>query len=369
MTSDRDSELTDLHDDLAHIRQGLGGLVRHNERIWAGFRQIEVAMIGAQSLREVIETLGSQIPALFPRVACVSVACLNPDSEMTQLLQATPDEASPKSFLVVSVAQMSALGMDSGHPRLGPCDAETARLLFPHCEQPPASVAIIPLKLRGRTIGCLNQASFDPGHFTKTTATELIEHLAAIAALCIDNAVVHERQKRDGLTDALTGIANRRWFERRLKEEIVCRERHGQPLSCILVDVDHFKGVNDKYGHGVGDRVLQAVAETLAHSLRAGDVLARYGGEEFCLLLPATRATLAGVIAERMRENVAALSFADLSDDSPRVTVSAGLACLDGQPEPHATDLGAWLVERADSALYQAKQSGRNKVIVAVVSK
>ena len=240
MTSARDSELEELHKELAHIRQGLGGLVRHNERIWAGFRQIEVAMIAAQSVREVIETLTRQITTLFPRVTCVSLACVDPDFELTQLLATGPDEAAPDAFLVIGADQLSALGMDAGRPRLGPCDPETAQLLFPHCRERVASMALIPLKLRGRTIGCLNQASADAGHFSKTSATELIEHLAAIAALCIDNAVIHERLKRDGLTDALTGIANRRWFERRLSEEIERRERHGQPLSCIRVDVDHF---------------------------------------------------------------------------------------------------------------------------------
>jgi diguanylate cyclase (GGDEF)-like protein len=365
MTSARDTELAELHKELAHIRQGLGSLVRHNERIWAGFRQIEVGMIAAHSLREVIETLTNQIPALFPHVTCVSLACLDPDFELTRMLQTANDEAPPDSFRVIGTDRLSALGMDTGRPRLGPCDSETARLLFPHSQQLLASMALVPLRLRGRTIGCLNQASADAGHFSKTSATELIEHLAAIAALCIDNAVINERLKRDGLTDALTGIANRRWFERRLNEEIVRRERHGQPLSCILVDIDRFKEINDNHGHGVGDRVLQAVAATLARSLRAGDVLVRYGGDEFCLLLPATPATLAAVIAERMREGVAALRFADPSAQSLRVTVSAGLACLDGPPEPHAPNLGAWLVERADGALYQAKQSGRNKVVVA----
>lgn len=365
MTSERDSELAELHKELAHVRQGLGGLVRHNERIWAGFRQIEVGMIGAQSLREVIETLSSQIPELFPHVTCVSVACLDPEFELTQQLQAGPDERPLDSFLAIDADQLTALGLDTGRPRLGPCDPASARLLFPHSRSPLASMALIPLRLRGRTIGCLNQASTDAGHFSKTSATELIEHLAAIAALCIDNAVIHERQKRDGLTDALTGVANRRWFERRLHEEVVRRERHGQPLSCILVDVDRFKEINDTHGHGIGDKVLQRVAASLARSLRAGDVLTRYGGEEFCVLLPATPAVVAAVIAERMREGVAELTFADVPVDALRVTVSAGLASLDGPPEPDAPNLGAWLVERADGALYQAKQSGRNKVIVA----
>ena len=365
MTSARDSELAELHKELTDIRQGLGALIRHNERIWAGFRQIEIGMIGAQSLSEVIDILTSQIPALFPRVICVSLACLDPDYELSQLLHAAPVTASLKSFVVISPEQLAALDVDSGKPRLGPCDPAIARLLFPHCERELASMALIPLKLRGQLIGCLNQASLEPGHFSKNSATDLIEHLAAIVAMCIDNAVIHERQKIDGLTDALTGIANRRLFEHRLHEEITRRGRHGHPLSCILVDVDRFKEVNDNYGHGVGDHVLRAVAGALARNLRAGDVLARYGGEEFCLLLPATPATVAAVIAERMREGVATLTFADLSADPLRVTVSAGLACLEGPFKPDTQNLGAWLVEQADAALYQAKQSGRNKVIVA----
>jgi len=364
MTSTKDLEIDELHKDLTNIRQGLGALVRHNERIWAGFRQIEIDMIGAQSLREVVDILTTQIPATFPRVVCVSLACLDPARELTQLLQAAPDATMPKSLVVVGPAQLAALDIESGKPRLGPSNPALADLLFPHCDRREfGSVALIPLKLRGQLIGCLNQASGDPGHFSKTSATDLIEHLAAVTAMCIDNAVNHERQKIDGLTDALTGIANRRLFDHRLREEISHWARHGQPLSCILADIDRFKEINDRHGHGVGDRALRDVAATLARNLRVGDVLARYGGEEFCLLLPATTAAVAAIIAERMREGVAALVF---GDDHWRVTVSVGLACLEGNFRPAAEDVGGWLVEQADAALYRAKQSGRNKVIVSM---
>jgi len=365
MTSARDLELAELHKELTTLRQGLGALVRHNERIWTGFRQIEIGMIGAHSLREVIDSLTRRIPELFPRVSCVSLACLDPDYELTQLLNAAPGEPALQSFIVITPEQLAALGLDSGQPRLGACDPDCARLLFPHSAGELVSMALMPLKLRGRVIGCLNQASPETGHFSKTAGTDLIEHLAAIVAMCIDNAVIHERQKRDALTDALTGIANRRLFEHRLQEEIIRRERHGHPLSCILADVDRFKDINDRHGHGVGDRVLRDVAGVLARNLRAGDVLARYGGEEFCLLLPTTPVAVAAAIAERMREGVAALTFADLSAEALRVTVSAGLACLEGKFKPAAPNIGAWLVEQADAALYRAKQSGRNKVIVA----
>lgn len=364
MTSARDLEIAELHKELTNIRQGLGALVRHNERIWAGFRQIEIGMIGAQSLREVVDILTAQISALFPRVACVSLACLDPARELTQLLEAAPDATVPKSFVVISPEQLAALDIESGTPRLGPSDPALVDLLFPHYDRRKlGSMALIPLKLRSQLIGCLSQASCDPGHFSKTSATDLIEHLAAVTAMCIDNAVNHERQKIDGLTDALTGIANRRLFDHRLREEISHWTRNGQPLSCILADIDRFKEINDRHGHGVGDQVLRDVAAALACNLRFGDVLARYGGEEFCLLLPATTAAVAAAIAERMRQGVAALAF---GGDHWHVTVSVGLACLEGHFRPATEDVGGWLVEQADAALYRAKQSGRNKVMVSM---
>jgi two-component system, cell cycle response regulator len=365
MSSTRELEIVELQKVLTNIQQGVGALVRHNERIWSGFRQIEIGMIGAQSLHEVISILTSQIPALFPNVSCVSLSCLNSDYDFGQYILGESDTEFSKYFNVINMQQLAMLGIDSGKPRLGPSDPELSRLLFPDCDEEIASLAIIPLKFRGKLIGSLNQASRDPAHFTKTSATDLVEHLAAVTAMCIDNAVNHERLKHDGLTDPLTGVANRRLFEHRLHEEVGRWARHGHPLSCILVDVDLFKVVNDSYGHAVGDKVLHAVANALARNLRSGDVLARYGGEEFCLLLPATDINVAALIADRMRQGIANLVFRNIPIEGLRITISAGLVCLDDKCRPTTDDVGAWLIENADAALYQAKQSGRNKVMVA----
>jgi two-component system, cell cycle response regulator len=119
-------------------------------------------------------------------------------------------------------------------------------------------------------------------------ATNFIEWLAAVASVCLENVANNERLKHIGLTDALTGVHNRRYFDQRLREEVDRALRKGQPLSCLLVDVDHFKHVNDKHGHLIGDAVLREVAEQIKDQLRLSDAMARYGGEEFAVLLVQT---------------------------------------------------------------------------------
>ncbi|MBI2783379.1 MAG: diguanylate cyclase [Gammaproteobacteria bacterium] len=157
--------------------------------------------------------------------------------------------------------------------------------------------------------------------------------------------------------DALTGLWNRGyWQERALAELSRCR-RQGTPAVLVLADIDHFKSINDRYGHGVGDQVLRRLAALLQKDLRISDILCRYGGEEFAMVLPDTECAGALVFIERLRETI---MRCDLGPDYPgRVTVSFGLAQL----APVIADLPTW-TEAADTALYQAKQAGRNRSVV-----
>jgi two-component system cell cycle response regulator len=159
--------------------------------------------------------------------------------------------------------------------------------------------------------------------------------------------------------DALTGLYNRRYFERRLGEESAHAKRHKRPFSLVLVDLDHFKLVNDTYGHEDGDRVLCHVAELLGSSLREDDVACRYGGEEFVVLLRATPGPAARVVANRLRATVSATGIELGSKGEVRhVTLSGGVAAAD---ERNAYDVDE-IVDRADKALYRAKRGGRNRV-------
>lgn len=163
--------------------------------------------------------------------------------------------------------------------------------------------------------------------------------------------------ERLSTTDPLTGLANRRSFMTRLNSEVGHSQRTGVALSLIMVDLDHFKAVNDHYGHQGGDEVLRAVAAILAGQMRPYDLAARFGGEEFAVILPETGVAAALQVAERLRAQVASHSFA-APLAALQVTASLGVATL---PSP-AFDTAEALIRSADDALYHAKHQGRNRV-------
>ncbi|MGE8330896.1 MAG: GGDEF domain-containing protein, partial [Paraburkholderia nemoris] len=161
-------------------------------------------------------------------------------------------------------------------------------------------------------------------------------------------------------TDGLTGLNNRRTFEEHAEEEWRRAQRNAWPLSMLLIDVDSFKGFNDLYGHSAGDDALTAVARCIAQSVRRpGDTAARYGGEEFAVLLPDTDETGAAFIAEKIRAAVQALQLRHVASSHHVLTVSIGIATTRGQ----AFATSRALLNAADDALYEAKDTGRNRVL------
>jgi diguanylate cyclase len=160
------------------------------------------------------------------------------------------------------------------------------------------------------------------------------------------------------MIDSLTNVHSRYAYERRLAEEFQRWQRHSQPLSFSVWDIDLFKGINDSYGHEAGDRLLRGVADLFARNKRAEDFLARIGGEEFVLLLPMTALDAAKGVAEKLRLGIEAAAFRH-HGEPVKVTVSAGLT------EFRAGDTPTVVYERADRALYQAKQQGRNRCVAA----
>jgi diguanylate cyclase (GGDEF)-like protein/PAS domain S-box-containing protein len=160
--------------------------------------------------------------------------------------------------------------------------------------------------------------------------------------------------RRLAATDPLTGLANRRTLMDLGERELAHSRRHRRPLSMLMMDIDHFKQINDKYGHQQGDKVLKALAEACSRLLRQSDLMARVGGEEFAILLPDTPAANAMEVAERMRSSVTLLTTFD-GQDLPHITISVGGATTTGD-----SDCLNSLLRRADDALYQAKAAGRN---------
>jgi len=180
--------------------------------------------------------------------------------------------------------------------------------------------------------------------------------LAPQVALEFRKVDLYEQVQELSIIDGLTGVYLRRYLMERLEEEVDRAERLGLTFSLCMIDVDHFKGCNDKYGHLVGDAVLRRIAETLKISVREVDMIARYGGEEFCIVFPETTKELALTIAERLRKAIGAKKI-KVFDEKVKMTVSLGISTF---PED-AADVAA-LIERADTALYRAKRGGRNKV-------
>jgi diguanylate cyclase (GGDEF)-like protein len=190
---------------------------------------------------------------------------------------------------------------------------------------------------------------------------------AVFLALALAQRIRRLQTERDALSvaalvDALTGISNRRAFDRVLADEWRRAQRAKTSLSLVMLDVDYFKSFNDTYGHQSGDDALRAVARAISESLhRVGDFAARYGGEEFAVLLPYGDVAGAAALADAIRSAVAALGIAHADNPSGRLTISAGAACL----SPDARSAPAQLIEAADRALYSAKNTGRNRVCQA----
>jgi two-component system, cell cycle response regulator len=178
--------------------------------------------------------------------------------------------------------------------------------------------------------------------------------------LALNNAIAHDRLQKLAALDPLTGAYNRRFGLGRLHEEFDRAVRMNSPLGVLMMDIDHFKQVNDTYGHLVGDRLLVAIAAIAKRILRDGDVLVRYGGEEFLAVLPAASSEDLRLVGERVRHAVEEASVTDGSQ-TIRVTMSLGAA---SHPRQNVTKESE-LVQLADAALYQAKDSGRNRLIVS----
>jgi len=224
---------------------------------------------------------------------------------------------------------------------------------------PPSmeSVLVQPLPFRCDARGALVFFEKEPDAFSPyvVRATGI---LADIAAVSIHNAILYRKMERRAVTDGLTGLYNHGWFQEQLSLEIERAERLGNRVSLVMADIDHFKRINDGYGHPVGDQVLKAVARVLNGSIRKVDSASRYGGEEFALLLAGADCRGAAELAERIRKKTARLVF-QAGDREFGVTLSMGIASW-----PQDASNKEDLIKMADQALYRAKQSGRNRTVL-----
>ncbi len=211
----------------------------------------------------------------------------------------------------------------------------------------------VPVISGNASLGVISATNSQPDYFTRDNE----EHLGLLAGICAPHVEI-ARLKRLATVDPLTGALNRRGFDEQFPEVAARESDLIEPLSVVMADIDHFKKINDRYGHAMGDQVLKMIAEIFSGALRKGDAVVRVGGEEFLLVLPQVSLATAAKIAERARRAVESAGFS-LGETRLRSTVSFGAA------ERRSGEDRADLIRRADEALYQAKNGGRNRVEMA----
>ncbi len=228
------------------------------------------------------------------------------------------------------------------------------------------SYAFLPLPRGDRRLGMLVFESRDPARFTADLASDFLAHLGGVAAICLENAINRARLARTGVTDFLTGFHNRRYLNARLREELARSQRTAGAVGLLMIDVDHFKRINDSHGHLAGDTVLKEIARRIASQIRSSDTGARFGGDEFAVLLGGGRAADLERLAGRLPAAMGARPVPTGGEGGEHVTLSSGGALA--EPAPEERDyraLAERLMAEADAALYRAKSAGRDRFVIA----
>ncbi len=358
-----EEELTEI-DALRNRLESLVHDARRNEVTLRKFQNLELRLLSCSSLAELMQLIAHKSKSTFGWDV-LTIVLHDEHQDIKRLLRDVGEDTSryPELIFTSDILNLKKYYGRYKKPLLGAFDINHHEDLFLSDRKYPRSVALLPLFRKNKLLGSLNLGSFQLRRFNKQDATDFLEHLAAVLATCLDTTIAQEKLKQAGLTDALTGVNNRRFFDQRLNEEISRAQRLQSSVSCLFIDIDHFKVVNDSFGHETGDVVLTKVAELIRAQLRNIDVVARYGGEEFAVLLEQSGQDYAEEVAERIQHSISETTFVDGENCS--LTVSIGVSTLE-KPDikMNTFDLGRELLRKADKALYQAKQDGRNRVVL-----
>lgn len=368
MGSAEDVAVEQLRAELADARLQLDRLtakVASNDEKMRRTQLRELQLLQAQDLDSLLRALIDGLKESYA-LEYVSVVLSDPDHDIRHLLLAsgTLEESYSGLLIVESLAGLAPQYSALHRPWLGSYSGCDHQMICPGASG-LRSLAMIPLMHRRKMIGSINLCSSDAARYTRDHASDFLAHLGVIASYCVENTINRARLLRSGFTDVLTGWNNRRYLSVRLGEELARARRDRSGLVCLMLDVDHFKRVNDSWGHAAGDAVLREIAHRIESQVRASDVAARYGGEEFVILLPHTDVSSARLLAERVREAISNTSFALPSGELLTVTVSIGISeFVPGIDDVDLKTVGDSLIARADVALYAAKSAGRDRVIV-----
>lgn len=358
----------DLNKLQGHLNEVLDRM-EHNSFALRRFQAFEAQMLNITSLSEFINFILNEGKSFFA-LDELSFCLVDKKADIHYYLHDDGFDIKACSDLIVleSNSLIRSIFGFKLKPYIGNfVDSKCARF-FPKPTKEPASVAIIPIVRRNQILGSLNMGSYQSDRFVNDMATDFVEHMVSVISVCLENILNFETLKRTSYIDDLTGVNNRRFLEQRIIEEICQSQRAKTSLACLFFDIDHFKSINDNYGHQAGDYVLSLVANTIKKQLRAHDILARFGGEEFIALLVDVDSDLTREIAERIRMIIESLDI-KLGEQQIKVTISIGYTIF--IPEENivrAEDVVPELIKSADTAMYLAKKKGRNRVEIKTFS-
>lgn len=357
----------DLTTDLLVLQSHLDGMldrVKLNSATLRKFQAFEMRLLNLNSISDMVNHILVDAKVYFD-LDVITLCLLDEKGEIAQFLldDGYIYESSEELILLDDKELLDNTFGLSMRSYIGPYRNNKFSAFFPGTAPKPTSVAITPINRRGKYLGTLNLGSFQAGRFAQDMATDFVDHLVSIVGVCLENTINFETIRRTSYIDTLTGVNNRRFLEQRINEELDRCQRNVEPISCLFLDIDFFKSVNDTHGHQAGDLVLASVAKVIKSQLRNNDVLARYGGEEFVALLSNINAKMSVDIAERIRRTVQAINI-DFNHKHIPITISIGAATYvpDTVITSTATEIASALIKSADAALYKAKHNGRNCV-------
>jgi len=336
---------------------------RRNHGTLQRFQASELQLMSCVSLREFLDMLLRESRARLGW-DLVTLNLTDVDGAIQSVLEygAEQPETPPGLNLLANDQSLRELFGTERKPLLGSFQVRQHAALFDPGDPRPTSVGLVPISRAGRLFGSLNLGSYNRERYQPDNATDFLDHLTAVISLCLEMIIAREKLKILGLTDPLTGINNRRFFDQRLPEEVARAIRHGTSISCLMADVDHFKAINDAHGHPFGDQVLKTIASLIREQLRQIDVVARVGGEAFAAILGGTSNDRAVEVANRIRTKVENTEFLTPNQEPLSATLSIGISSLPPGTKMNPSTLSEHLLGSADKYLYEAKRSGRNRV-------
>ncbi len=332
--------------DVKHLMNRL----KENEETVKKFHSVESKILSILEFNDLFEVLLSEIKKQFD-IPFVWITIIK-KTEISSFIKSPEVSRSLKEnvSLITKKVFLDLIGNNAG-PVLSNKDLTSFFKLFPKNNKFfIKSIAVAPLSLDGKIIGSLNLGDFSENRFHPGIDTTLLEQLAIKVSLCLSNVTAHEKLKFFAYHDPVTSVLNRRIMETVLQREFSRAKRYKAPLSIVFADLNHFKQVNDEYGHTCGDDLLKYVADTLIKMSRESDVVTRFAGDEFVIILPETEPESADNLMKRIQAHLLNNPF---SVDKKDLTVSLSFGIASTQ-EKTIKDPGLFL-KKADERLYRQK--------------